>query len=66
MLAFFCFNFIFGDDVIVGHMAFDTVLNDASIWFDNNKITILANRTVDVNVTVNVEEGTVSKGKCEY
>ena len=47
-------------------MAFDTVLNDAGIWFDNNKITILANRTVDVNVTVNVEEGTVSKGKYEY
>lgn len=54
-----------GGDVISGYMAFDTVLDGASISFDNNKITVPANGTVDLNVTLNVEEGTVSNNFVE-
>lgn len=54
-----------GGDVISGYMAFDTVLAGASISFDNNKVTVPANGTVDVNVTLNVEEGTVTNNFVE-
>ena len=54
-----------GGDVISGYMAFDTVLAGASISFDNNNVTVPANGTVDVNVTLNVEEGTVTNNFVE-
>ena len=54
-----------GGDVIAGYTAFDTVLDGASISFDNNKIIVPANGTVEVNVTLNIEEGTVSNNFVE-
>lgn len=54
-----------GRDFTHEYMAFDTVLDGASISFDNNKITVPANGTVDLNVTLNVEEGTVSNNFVE-
>lgn len=54
-----------GGNIIAGYMAFDTVLEGASLTFDNNKITVPANGSVDINVTLNVEEGTVSNNFVE-
>ena len=50
---------------IVGVMAFDTVLEGASLTFDSNKVTVPANGSVNITVTLNVEEGTVSNNFVE-
>lgn len=50
---------------IVGVMAFDTVLEGASLTFDSNKVTVPANGSVNITVTLNVKEGTVSNNFVE-
>lgn len=54
-----------GTEVIAGYMAFDTVLEGASITFDNNRVTVPANGVVDLNVTLSIKGGTVDNNFVE-